>query len=116
MEVLPYLHETQHRLTYAARKYVECNEFADRQVARDHEASTKIQDASCHELVDELNAVTCIVSEPEDPETRSYVPRQLLLPASLHLRLDRHCLQRIDTIDAFDKKSLVLSTTLKFLV
>jgi hypothetical protein len=36
------------------------------------------------------------------------IARQLLLPAPLHLRLDRHGFERLDPVDALDEKGLVL--------
>ena len=41
---------------------------------------------------------------------------QLLLPAPLHLRLDRHRLQRLHTRHALDQEGLVLGAALELLV
>ena len=41
---------------------------------------------------------------------------ELLLPAPLHLRLDRHRLQRLDAGDAFDQEGLVLGAAVELLV
>ena len=52
----------------------------------------------------------------QDPEARGHVAGELLFPAALHLRLDRHGLERFDPRHALDQKCLVLGATLKFLV
>ncbi len=44
------------------------------------------------------------------------VAGKLLFPAALHLRLDRHGLQRLDAGDALDQEGLVLGAALEFLV
>ena len=41
-------------------------------------------------------------------ETRADIGGELLFPAALQLRLDRHCLDGLDTGDAFDQEGLVL--------
>ncbi len=44
------------------------------------------------------------------------VAGELLLPAALHLRLDRHGLERLDPGDALDQEGLVLGTAAEFFV
>ena len=52
----------------------------------------------------------------EHAEARLHVAGELLLPAPLHLRLDRHRLQRLDAGDAFDQEGLVLGAAVELLV
>ena len=51
-----------------------------------------------------------------DPEAGADIAGELLFPAPLHLRLDRHRLERLDAGDALDQKRLVLGAALEFLV
>ena len=56
------------------------------------------------------------VAEAEDPEAGRDIAGELLLPAPLHLRLDRHRLERLDAGDALDQERLVLGAALELLV
>ena len=49
-------------------------------------------------------------------EACRHVASELLFPAPLHLRLDRHRLERLDAGDAFNQKGLVFGAALKFLL
>ena len=52
----------------------------------------------------------------EHAEAGRDVARELLLPAALHLRLDRHRLERLDAGDALDQEGLVLRAAPELLV
>ncbi len=39
-----------------------------------------------------------------------------VLPAARHLRLDGHCLERVDTVDRLDQESLILGAAVDLLV
>ena len=116
MEVLPDLREAQHGRVHPAGQNVEGHEFADRQVAIDDQLGAEIEDAGGDDLADELHDLACGVAEAEDTEAGGDVAGELLFPAALHLRLDRHGLERLDAGDAFDQKGLVLGAALEFLV
>src|SRR5215475_2083790 len=64
----------------------------------------------------ELYRLARHVAEAEHPEARSDVASELLLPAALHLRLDRHGFERLDAGHAFHQKGLVLGAARKLLV
>src|SRR5262245_201197 len=116
VKVLPYLRETEHRRAHPASQDVEGHQLADRQAAVDDELGTEIEEAGGDDLADELHHLARGVAETEDPETRRYVTGELFFPAALHLRLDRHGLERLDTGHALDQKRLVLSAALELLV
>ncbi len=116
MEILPNLREAKHRRAHPAGQDVERHELADREVAVDHQAGTEVEDAGGDDLADELSDLACSVAETEDPKTRRDIAGELLFPAPLHLRFDRHGLERLDAGDAFDQKSLVLRAALEFFV
>ena len=60
--------------------------------------------------------LACGIAEADDAEARGDIAGELLFPAALHLRLDRHRLERLDAGDALDQKSLVLGAAREFLV
>ena len=115
MKVLPNLRETQHRCVYAASQDVEGDEFADRQAAFDDQLGAEIKDAGGDDLADELHHLARGVAEAQDPETCGHVTGELFFPSALHLRLDRHGLERLDPRDALDQEGLVLCAALEFL-
>ena len=116
VKVLPNLRETQHRRVYPAGQDVEGHEFADRQAAFDDQLGAEIQDAGGDDLADELHHLARGVAEAQDPEARGHVTGELFFPAALHLRLDRHGLERLDPGHALDQEGLVLGAALEFLV
>ena len=116
MKVLPNLRETQHRRAHPAGQDVEGHELADRQAAVDHQLGAEIEDAGGDDLADELHHLARGVAEAQDPEARGHVAGELLFPAALHLRLDRHGLERLDPGHALDQEGLVLGAALEFLV
>ena len=116
MEVLPHLRETQHRRADPACQNVEGDEFADRQAAVDHQLGTKIQKAGGNDLADELHCLARGVAKAQDPEARGHVSGELFFPAALHLRFDRHGLERLNPGYALDQKGLVLCAAPEFLV
>ena len=69
---------------------------------------TDVEDAGGYELADELHHLARGVAEAQDPEARGDVAGELLFPPALHLRFDRHGLERFDSGDALDQKGLVL--------
>ena len=115
MEVLPDLRETQHRRVHPAGQDIEGDEFADRQAAVDDQLGAEIKDARGDDLADQLHHLACGVAEAQDPEAGGHVTGELLFPSPLHLRLDRHCLERLDPGDALDQERLVLRAALEFL-
>ena len=68
------------------------------------------------QLADELHRLARGIAEAEHAEARGDIAGELLLPATLHLRLDRHRLERLDAGDALDQKGLVLGAAPEFLV
>ena len=116
MEILPDLRQPQHRRADPAGQHVEGDELADRQAAVDDQLGAEIEDAGGDQLADELHHLARGVAEAEDPEARGDIAGELLFPAALHLRLDRHGLERLDAGHALDQEGLVLGAALEFLV
>ncbi|OIQ74172.1 hypothetical protein GALL_441820 [mine drainage metagenome] len=116
VKILPDLGEPQYRLAHASRQHIEGDQFAHGQVAGDDQSGTEIQNGGRNDLVDELHAVAGRVAEPQDPEARRHIAGELLFPASLHLRFDRHRLEGLDPGDAFHQKGLALGAALEFFV
>jgi hypothetical protein len=114
VKILPDLGEPQHRLGDPSRQHVERDQLTNRQVAFDHQMGAEIENESGDDFANQLNALAAPVSEREDPKARLHIGRELILPLPLHLRLDRHGLQRSDAGDALDQKGLVLGAALKF--
>src|SRR3954462_6598781 len=94
-----------------AREDVEGHELTDGQCVTDHQPGSDIENGGSDDLVDELHQLACRVAEAGDTEARGDVAGELLFPAALHLRLDRHHLQRFDAADALDQEGLVLGAT-----
>ena len=87
-----------------------------RQSAIDHQLGAEIKHAGRDQLADELDGLARGVAEADDAEARRDIARELLLPAALHLRLDRHRLERLDAGHALDQKGLVLGAAPELLV
>ena len=85
-------------------------------LAVDHQLGAEIEDRGRHQLADELHRLARDVAEAEDAEARGDIAGELLLPAALHLRLDRHRLQRLDAGHALDQEGLVLRAAPELLV
>jgi len=68
------------------------------------------------QLADELHRLARPIAEREHVEAGADIACELLLPAPLHLRLDRHRLQRLDRADALDQERLVLRAAVELLV
>ena len=64
----------------------------------------KIKNGRGDELTDKLHALARRVAEPQHAKARRHVAGELLLPAALHLRLDRHGFERLDAGDALDQE------------
>ena len=79
-------------------------------------SGAEIKHARGDQLADELNALARRVAKLQHAKARRDVTGELLLPAPLHLRLDRHGLERLDAGDAFDQKGLVLGAAPELLV
>ena len=116
VKVLPDLREAQHRRADPAGQHVEGDEFADRQAAVDHQLGAEIKQAGRDDLADQLHRLARGVAEAQHPEARGDIAGELLLPAALHLRLDRHGLERLDPGHALDQEGLVLGAAPEFLV
>ena len=67
-------------------------------------------------LLTRLHHLARGVAEAQDPEARGNIAGELLFPAALHLRLDRHGLERLDPGHALDQEGLVLGATPEFLI
>ena len=115
VKVLPDLREAQHGRVHPAGQNIESHQFADRQIAIDDQLGAEIKDPRGGDLADELHDLARGVAEAQDPETGGNVTGELLFPAALHLRLDRHGLERLDAGDALDQEGLVLRAALEFL-
>jgi hypothetical protein len=105
-----------HRRADAAGEDVERNQFADRELAADHQLGAEIEYPGGHHLADELHGVAGIVGKAQHAKAGGDVAGDLLLPAALHLRLDRHRLQRLDAGDALDQEGLVLGAARELVV
>ena len=91
-------------------------QLADREPALDDELRAEIEQGGGDQLADELDALAGGVAEAEHAEARGDIGRKLFLPALLHLRLDRHRLERLDPGDALDQERLVLGAAGELLV
>jgi hypothetical protein len=116
VEILPDLRQPKHRRAHPSGQHVEGDQLADREATLDDELCPEEQDPGGNELAHELDALARYVPEAEHPEACRHVAGELLLPAPLHLRLDRHRLEGLDTGDALDQERLVLGTARKLLV
>jgi hypothetical protein len=116
MEILPDLSQPQHRRAYARGQHVECDELADGQFAADDELGAVVKRCGDDQLVDHLYRLARGVVQAENAEARRDVAGKLLLPAPLHLRLDRHRLQRLDPGDALDQEGLILGPAIELLI
>ena len=116
MEVLPHLRQAQHRRGDPPGQHVEGDELADRERALDDQPGAEIKGQRGDDLADQLHRLARGVAEADDAEARRDIAGELLLPAPLHLRLDRHRFQRLDPGDAFDEERLVLGAAAEFLV
>ena len=95
---------------------LKATKLADREAAVDDELGAKKQDAGGDQLAHELDRLARHIAEAEHPEACRDIARELLLPAALHLRLDRHRLERLDAGHALHQKGLVLGAARKLLV
>ena len=84
--------------------------------AFDDQLGAEIKDAGGDDLADELHHLARGIAEAQDAKTRGHVTGELFLPSALHLRLDRHGLERLDPGDALDQEGLVLGAALEFLI
>ena len=67
-------------------------------------------------LLISLDRLARRVVQAEDAEACGHIAGELLLPAALHLRLDRHCLQRLDARHALNEEGLILGAAIELLV
>jgi hypothetical protein len=102
MKILPGLRQAQHRRTHAAGQQVEGDQLADGEIAVDDQLRPKIENPRRDQLADELHGLACGVTQADDPEARRDIAGKLFLPAPLHLRLERHGLERFDSGHALD--------------
>ena len=116
MEILPDLGEPQHRHADARGQHVERDELADGQIAADHKPGAEVKRCRDDQLVDHLDRLARRIVQAEHAEARGHIAGELLLPSALHLRLDRHGLQRLDARDALDQEGLVLGSAIEFLI
>jgi hypothetical protein len=116
LEVLPELGQPQHRRTDPAGQHVEGDELADAEVAVDHQHGAEIERRRGADLVDELGGLARDVAEVGDLEAGGDVARELLFPAAVHFRLNRHGLERLDAVDRFDQEGLVFGAPRELLI
>src|SRR5579883_189050 len=116
VEILPDLRQPQYRLRDASRQHVEGDELAHAQLAADDETRAEIERQRRDDLADELHRLASPIAERQYLEARLHISGELFFPAPLHLRLDRHGLQRLDAGDAFDEKRLVLRAAVELLI
>ena len=55
-------------------------------------------------LLSELHAVAGVIAKPQDLEARRHIAGKLLLPASLHVRLDPHGFEGLDPRDGLQNE------------
>jgi hypothetical protein len=116
VEVLPDLSEPEHRRAHPSRQDAEGDELADGEAAVDHQHRADIEDGGVDQLADQLHRLACGIAQADHAKARRHVAGELLFPAALHLRLDRHRLQGLDRGDALDQERLILGTAPEFLV
>ncbi len=116
MKVLPHLRKAEHRGAHPPCKHVECHQLADGESAIDDELCAEIERCRRHQLVDQLHGLARGVAQADDAKACRNVTRELLFPAPLHLRLDRHGFERLDAGDALDQEGLVLRAAGEFLI
>src|SRR5262245_34359100 len=116
MKILPDLRQTQYRRTHPPGQDVEGHKFTYRQAAIDNQFGAEVEDAGRDDLADELNCLACAVAKAQDPKARGNVAGELLFPAALHLRLDRHRLEGFDPGDTLDQKGLIFRATSELLI
>src|SRR5215472_3415146 len=100
VEVLPNLGKPQHRRAHPASQDVEGDELVNGEIASDDKPGAEIKQPGRHQLVDQLHKLACRVPESENLEARGDVGSELILPTALHLRFDRHRLERLHATDA----------------
>ena len=116
MKVLPDLRKPQHRRAHPAGQHVEGHQLADRRAAVDDQLGTEIEDAAVTILLTSCTTWLAVLPRLQHPEARGDIAGELLFPAPLHLRLDRHGLERLDPGHALDQERLVLGAASEFLV
>ena len=116
MKILPDLRKPKYRLTNSSGQHVEGNEFSDAKAAVNYQFGANIQGHRSSDLADQLNALTGDIAEIGDAEAGGDISRQLFLPSSLHLRLNRHRFERFNAGDAFHQEGLVFCAASKFLI
>ena len=104
MEILPHLCEAQHRRTYSAGEDIKCHQFADCERTINYKLGSEIENSGGDQFADELHSLACGVAESDDAEARGDIASELLLPTSLHLRLDSHGLKRLNTCHGLDQE------------
>src|SRR4029077_11781119 len=82
----------------------------------DDQLGTVIENTGGDELADELHHLARGVGKAQNPEAGGHITGELLFPSSLHLRLDRHRLERLDTGHTLDQEGLILGATPEFFV
>ena len=85
-----------HRLGDAGGEHVEGDQFADRHLAGNDRLGSEIEGQKDRRVVDELHRLAAEISQGLRAEAGVDVARELLLPAPLHMRFNRHRLQRCE--------------------
>src|SRR5437870_4768178 len=97
-------------------EHIKRNKLTDRKTASDNKLSAKVQDQDDRNFVDQLNGLTGEIVQVEDTKAGRDISRELHFPASLHLRLDSHGLECLNTRDAFDQECLVFGAAAEFFI
>src|SRR6266567_8567874 len=116
MKVLPSLSQSKHWSAYAAGEQIESNKFANGKIATYDKSRAEIEDSRADQFADKLHRLTSHVGQADDSKTRGDISGELLLPSALHLGLDGHCLECLDSSHTFHKKGLIFRATLKLLI
>ena len=101
----------------AAGEHVEGDQLADRELAVDHQLGAEIERSPpSTSLLTNWTDWLAVLPRLSTRKLARDIARELLLPAALHLRLDRHGLQRLGAGDALDQEGLVLRAAAELLV
>src|SRR5262249_37472353 len=116
LEILPQLCQTKHRRRQLRRDHIERDELADREFIVNDELCPEEQNEHRHCLIDQGGALRRKGAKADNAKRRRDISGELLLPAQLQSRLERHRLESLDPSDRLNEKGLVLSTALELLV
>ena len=114
LEVLPQAGKSEDRQSHPRGQHVEGNQLTDRQIPFDDETGADPERQRDHGLLDEGDALGTDVAKYVRAETCPDIPRQLILPAPLCLRLDSHAFEGFDRGNRLDQKAWFSAPRLNF--